>query len=165
MHQIGKSKTSTIVKKGDTIVKTVKRFFPGFDVFENEIMWLKKMAEFDRVPTIIDYDTSNRSMTTVYLGDILTKKTIPADWESQVEYILKKLKKYGCSHNDIKPRDIVVMEGKLSLVDFGWATIIGDPLPESFPRGLGGSKFRYKMLDFNDSYSFKKSIDYILKGK
>ena len=108
---------------------------------------------------------SNRTITTTYLGDLLVKETVPDNWKEQVDYIIDNLKKYACSHNDIKPREIVIKDNKICIVDFGWATLIGEKLPFCFPKSLGSSRFRYGVLNFNDHFSFCKSIEYILEQK
>ena len=165
MYKIGKSKTSIIRVENNKVFKTVKKHPSGFDLFSNEIKWLKRLSDFERVPTLVEYDKENQIIVTNYLGDILTRDTVPDDWELQVKYIVKTLRVYGCSHNDIKPREIVVKDKNLYLVDFGWATPLGEKLPDAFPKGLGGSKFRYGVLYFDDFYSFNKSIRHILRDK
>jgi len=165
MHPIGKSKTAIITRDGENIIKQiVKGYSDKFDIFKNEVKWLEKMEDFDNVPTIIEYDSATKTIVTKYLGDLISRDTVPVDWKNQIREIVDKLIEYGCSHNDIKPREIVVKDGIISLVDFGWATPLGEKIPSFFPRSLGSSQFRYSVLKFDDFYSFKKSIKHIIKG-
>jgi len=93
-----------------------------------------------------------------YIGEMITKETIPEDWKEQRDYILKELAKCKCKHNDIKPQEITIQDGKLHLIDFGWATKLGDPIPSEWPKCLG-DPFRWKEHEFDDKYSFNLSVE------
>jgi tRNA A-37 threonylcarbamoyl transferase component Bud32 len=127
-----------------------------------EVHWLKKMESFDRTPNLISYDYEKRVVVMNYMGELLTKKNIPSDYEKQVVYILNELKRYGCAHNDIKPSELLVSEGKINIIDFAWSTDLGQTIPSHWPRRLGDKKFRFKPHEFDDEYSFRKSIKWIL---
>ncbi len=134
-----------------------------FNGFQREIWWLIRLRNFDRVPKIIKIEYPNR-LTESFIGDVITKETVPADWYDQMEYILGYLKSVNCNHNDIKPSEILVKDGKLYLIDYNWATLVGELMPEHpiIVKGLGCG---YKRgLIFDDKYSFITSILTVVNG-
>ena len=52
---------------------------------------------------------------------LFNKCNLPSDWEAQRDNIISVLEKNNCRHNDIKPDEIIVYDGKIKLVDFAWA--------------------------------------------
>ena len=130
------------------------------NIINREVFWLETLESFDRTPKLISHDTERNLVVMEYMGERLTKQNIPTDYETQVTYILDGLKQFECSHNDIKPTELLVLDGKINIIDFGWSTKIGEPIPKHWPRELGGH-FRYKVRNFNDEYSLRKSIERI----
>jgi serine/threonine protein kinase len=157
-------------KIGDVVIKET-RWTPGMAdmgyhgfgndlhkfTFYNEIEWLNNLSDFDRTPNLIEYDEKKLTITMNYCGENISSDNLPDDWLNQGMYILENLREYKCNHNDIKPYDILVNNGKLMLVDFGWATSFNQKIPDNWPIVLG-SFFKYDIKNFNDSYSFFKSI-------
>jgi len=138
--------------------RVIKRYdYPH--IFEREKYWLEQLADFDRVPNIICARDNEIIMT--YCGERINKDNLPGDWEEQANYIISKLKEFNCTHNDIKPEDILVKDNKLYLVDFGWALEIDEEIPNYFPKEIG-AEFRKGIHDFDDNYSIFKSIRSIL---
>ena len=169
-------KENCLLTSNNTIIKET-RFSPGMAqmgyhghgnqlhvfTFYNEIKWLTKLNDSDITPSLISYDESLLTIEMSYVGETLTKDNLPEDWKVQCDHILSELRKVNCSHNDIKPDDILVMDGKLRLVDFGWSTIIGDPIPENWPATIG-DEFRYSLQQFDDKYSLIESIKYVINN-
>lgn len=162
------------VKIDNTVIKTT-RHTPGMAemghvgfgnelhlfTFQNEVVNLLNLKDFDRVPDLITYSSSELSISMTYCGEQINKSNLPEDWIDQMLYILESLRDYNISHNDIKPSDILVHDKKLMLIDFGWATNIGAQIPENWPTSIG-AEFKYKVKEFNDCYSFLKSIESII---
>ena len=92
-----------------------------------------------------------------YCGNPINKKNCPKDYKEQIEEILMELKKYNCSHNDITEKEILVIKNKIMLVDFGWATKIGEPIPEDWPINLGIT-YRLGIHKFDDRYACFESL-------
>ena len=137
----------------------------GFDNVGREIAWLRKLEDFDRVPTIVEELPMLTGFIMTYMGERLTKENIPKDWFDQRDYLLDTLhNKYGVQHNDIKPTDILVKDGKLNLIDFGWSSPFGEPIPDNWPKGLG-DVFRIPGGGFDDHHAFSTSIEYVLLDK
>lgn len=153
--------SGVITVNKDKVIKTFNDKPIQEGLLEREIMWLERLYDFDRTPNIIK--TYDNSIEMTYVGKRITKKNIPTDWESQIEYISNKLIEFGCSHNDIKPEEILVKDNKLYIVDFGWSTEIGEKIPNHWSKGIG-EEFALGPHNFNDLYSLRKSIEHILNN-
>ena len=96
-----------------------------------------------------------------YSGENLTKENIPEDWREQISHIISTLKKFNCSHNDIKPTDLLVQNNNIMLIDFQWATTLEEIIPSDWPNCIGRN---YKMTQekFDDKRSLEKSIQDII---
>ena len=155
-------KQNKVVEKYFSDSKKGKRWRKQYNLINREVFWLEKLESFDRTPKLISHDMERHMIVMEYMGERLTKQNIPNDYETQVTYILDGLKQFECSHNDIKPTELLVLDGKINIIDFGWSTKIGEPIPKHWPKSLGGSKFRYAKLNFDNEYSLRKSIEWIL---
>jgi serine/threonine protein kinase len=155
------TKTERSTVSVDVTQKIVKKCVTQYAdiVVQREVLWLRALEEYHRFPKLLD--VVGNTITTSYCGSMITKTTCPKDWKEQMQEILTYLAEKQCSHNDIKPGEILVLDGKLMLVDFGWATKIGDPIPEQWPRKLGGD-FRLGIHKFDDAFSFNRSVRFIL---
>jgi len=150
-----------IIIDGEVVKKVFKEKAFSRGCLGREIGWLVTMDKFDRVPSLIRIGPNYMEMQ--YMGEPITKETIPKNWEDQMKYILDGLKKYKCSHNDIKPEDILVKDEIINLVDFGWATKIGETIPKNWPLGIG-REYKVGVHVFDDKHAFAKSMEIILRG-
>jgi hypothetical protein len=155
----------------NTILSVSKKVTKNWDnntinVYENEKKWLNQLKDTNIIATPIHFDDINRIITTEYVGEKINKYNIPIDWEKQRDEIISILEEHNCRHNDIKPDEIIVYDGKIKLIDFGWANELNKPNPNNWPEGLG-CKFRCNKENskFNDKCSFDKSIYSILNKK
>ena len=87
---------------------------------------------------------------------------VPPDWAKQMSEILAVMFRVGVRHNDIKPHDILVQDGQLHLIDFGWALPLCEKIPTSWPEGLGGI-FRSRDGIPSDRVSFIQSVAYVFR--
>ena len=150
-----------------TLLSVTKKIMTTFDsdqinVYENEKKWLTRLKDSPYIAKPIHFDDANRIITTEYAGEKINAHNLPANWEEQRDAILGELKSYHCRHNDIKPDEILVHEGKLKIIDFGWAHDANTTNPDYWPAGLG-DKFRCNKPDqkFDDECSFNKSVQHI----
>ena len=133
--------------------------YKKYNVIENEIQWLKKLKKSKYTPDLISYNGNLIRMS--YCGVNITKHNIPNNWNEQIDSIIKMLKKYNCSHNDIKPSDLLVLNEKIILIDFQWATKLNEKIPYEWPKSIG-IKYKSSNNTFDDNQSIKKSIEHIL---
>ena len=128
----------------------------GMDCFKNELYWLKRLKETGAVPKILSSNEKTKTIVTEYVGEPVTRRTLPADWQEQRDKILRILLEHNCRHNDIKPSEILVLNGKLKLIDFGWASTASEPNPKYYPSQLG---LKWKCpTGHDDRYSFNASV-------
>lgn len=117
-----------------TVIKTVSAF-SEFNILEREVRWLIELKTTGIVPDLISYTSD--TLTLEYRGEPVRQHNLPKDWRRQASNILSELGKHGCCHNDIKCDNLVVLNGKLSLIDFGWTTGIDEVIPNDWPLGIG----------------------------
>lgn len=70
-----------------------------------------------------------------HCGEELSVENLPNDWHSQVAEIVAVLDQAGIVHRDIKHGNLLVKNGHLYLIDFGWA-IWTNETPYMSPREL-----------------------------
>lgn len=102
------------------VKKVIHKKYRHYDFVNKEVFWLKKLESFDRTPNVIDFNEDTIIMD--YMGQVITKATVPSDWEDQIKYIIRILELLKVSHNDIKIEEILVKDGKINLIDFQHAT-------------------------------------------
>lgn len=141
-----------------TVVKTVSAF-SEFKILEREVRWLATLQATGIVPELISY-TSN-TLTLEYRGEPVRQHNLPKDWRQQASSILSILAKHGCCHNDIKCDNLVVLNDKLSLIDFGWATGIDEVIPNDWPQGIG-RQHRLGVHKFDDK---KAMVDALISAE
>ena len=112
--------TSIIKFIGSPYKHVRKTLKPNKQKYKNlvskEVEALKKLHTTKISPKLVDFGDTWILMT--YVGERTTRKNLPMNWREQVENILKILKKFNISHNDIQHEEILVMNNKLYLIDF-----------------------------------------------
>jgi len=131
-----------IDKNREFVWKPIKTYLE-FDPLDREVCILKRLSNFSWVPRLLWYNSSG--LVTNYVGAPLTTLTIPLDYKEQMHEIIVDMKSVGINHGDIykachcakcnpfwtpcpkceEQYDIMVLDGRLSLLDFGWATKYG----------------------------------------
>lgn len=150
-----------IDRESGVVTKTIRSKFSGYGLVKREAYWLRRLhRDSDRFPEVLKL--KGDVIQTAYMGERIERDTVPSDWSSQMASILEVMFYTGVRHNDIKPHDILVMDGRLCLIDFGWAQPICENVPLSWPKGLGGI-FRTSRETPNDRLSFIRSISYVMR--
>ncbi|WP_110032941.1 hypothetical protein [Hoeflea marina] len=109
--------------------------YSEFGILEREVDWLRRLAASGIAPPLRSA-TADRLFLD-YVGEPVRRGNLPSDWPVQAEAILAALTSHGCAHNDIKCDNLTVADGKIHLIDYGWATPIGQAIPAHWPHGIG----------------------------
>eukprot|EP00941_MAST-03F_sp_MAST-3F-sp1_P002906 g2906.t1 len=119
----------TIISHG-MVTKTIKPEFDKYSLAARELCVLTLLKQFSWAPNVTN--STSLSITTAYAGEPLSPENIPEDYAEQFAQILEDMKSVGLQHNDIvypcsiseyKKNELLVLNGRISLVDYGWATI------------------------------------------
>lgn len=138
------------MKEGSVVKKQVA--YRDYDLLKNEARILSECASV-HFPKVIASGTDTIELENC--GEQLTADNLPADWKKQLVAILMELKSEGIHHRDIKPDNLMVKNGIIKLIDFGWARFDNDP-PDSPPSCLG---FPYRASwGCDDTYAIRKII-------
>lgn len=149
-NQYWKGATSVVTKEDGKILKKQNNF-GEFDLIKNEHRILSQVDSRHFPKCSLHED----AIEIEDCGERLTVYNLPEDWKDQLKDILGDLKKNNIQHRDIKPDNLMVKDGIVKLIDFGWARFNDDP-EDSPPQCLG---FPYKPTwGWDDNFSVKKII-------
>ena len=98
---------------------------------ERETCVLQKLQQFPWAPRL--FCTGTDYILTSYSGQPACRERLPQDYMAQVATIISDIKSVGVRHNDLQKSsksavtDFLIDErtGRLSLVDYGWASLNG----------------------------------------
>ena len=116
------------IKNNDVIIKvyneklrwTINGHDTMLDIFNKELLILQKLKGIPNVPQLIDYDEDKYMLKMSYLGISLWDKfVLPEDWKKQLCEIFHNLTNNNILYPEFNLKNIVVLDGKLSLIDFG----------------------------------------------
>lgn len=108
----------------------IPKDYKEYNILEREIYILSLLnkRKFEWCPLLL-YSSGNK-MITNYCGETVDADNLPDNYEIQVLKILDDLKKLNIKHNDIwfmgKTPELLVKNGKIYLIDFGWVSINDD---------------------------------------
>lgn len=175
-HLVFNNRRLNIVEKNtsglsSTISKTasgyiVKKFKTGRvqrdGCFERECYWLDRLQGSGVVPELVDIDYGNRSLLIEYAGAPILSNGLPFDWRTQVQNVLDTLAELNCKHNDISETELLVHDGVIKLVDFGYASLGNDMtcsgvIPDVVKNRLFDDKYIINLIDLLSGSRFRKS--------
>jgi predicted Ser/Thr protein kinase/GR25 family glycosyltransferase involved in LPS biosynthesis len=89
-------------------------------IMNKELEILGKLKNVKSVPKLVDYD--NRDIIMEYRGEsIYNDFNLPNDWKEQITNIFSELTENGIFYPEFRLQNILVLDGKISFVDFGMA--------------------------------------------
>lgn len=142
------------------------------DLAEREAYFLRQLASpyFPKV-----FSTENKGEYSVVIieripGDLLRDRKLaelnsPAKFYTFAQHclsLLGGLREKAILHRDIRPDNILLLEGRPVLIDFGWA--VSPERPYYSPTGLGGPE-RPPDGSFCDIYSMGKVLEHVNDGR
>jgi tRNA A-37 threonylcarbamoyl transferase component Bud32 len=99
------------------------RKFHTQEAIHREVKILKILESEKISPRIFSIEKD--AFTMEYLGVPITKENLPSNWLEQTANILKILDKHQIIHRDIKQQNLLVLDGQIYIIDFGWSLIKG----------------------------------------
>ena len=145
--------TSQVQIFDNEIVKTVNEpSLASYNLLAREVCVLALLQQFQWCPRLLAVTTTTITMS--FVGETVSARSLPRDYSQQYKQILADMASVGVRHNDIwcplsgplyragicsngKSEVMVnLLNSRLSLVDFGWATVY-----DCVPCGLSGEKF------------------------
>lgn len=151
--------TSTVERDGDRIVKK-QTSYGKYNLTENENRILSALSSV-HFPKV--YSCNGESVTIEDCGESLSKDNLPIDWKEQLVAILLELKSSNVQHRDIRLDNLMVKDGVIKLIDFGWARFYDDA-EDNPPSCLGYPN--KPSWGFDDNHSMKviiKQLEYQLE--
>ena len=123
-----------LLKNNNVVVKryndkfrwTTKGHEDSMLVFEKEIEILKKLKskQFNHFPELLSHCLKTKTIKMSYGGESLYNEfKLPKDWKKQIKMAFDDLDKKGILYPEFRLQNILVKDGKLTLVDFGLAEI------------------------------------------
>ena len=156
-----KGATSIVKKKDGRIVKT-QVGYRSYPLIRNEYEILAKCYS-DHFPQV--FECSGDTLTMEDCG-VPILENVPDNWKFQLDEIILHLKEYGVIHRDIKIDNLMVKDGVIKLIDFGWAKFVEEEDAKEVPSCLGfPNKPSYGFDDNFSMRSVKKQIEFELEEK
>jgi hypothetical protein len=108
----------------ELVLKKVKNFLK-YSVYEREkyILTFLNTMKVDWCPKLIQYDDDNKILVMTYCGERINGSNKPTTFIKQFADIMHDLSVFKLKHNDIKEVELLVLNDKLYLCDFGWCSM------------------------------------------
>ena len=108
----------------ELVIKKVISYLE-YNVYEREkyVLTFLNHKKVDWCPKLIYYNDDDKLLIMTYCGEMITRKTKPTTFSQQFTDIMNDLKNFKMKHNDIKMSELLVLNDKLYLCDFGWCSI------------------------------------------
>lgn len=116
-------KNKIIVKKyNDKLRWVTKGHNNSLEIFNKEINILNKIQSLSFSPKLIKHDSESKTIKMSYMGKSLYEDfTLPKNWETQIIQIFKELTKNGIYYPEFRLQNILILNGKIGLIDYGLA--------------------------------------------
>ena len=89
-------------------------------IMDKELNLLDKLKNVKSAPKVIDYNDTDITME--YRGEsIYNDFNLPKDWKDQITTLFSELTDNGIFYPEFRLQNILVLDGKISFVDFGMA--------------------------------------------
>ncbi len=158
-----KGATSIVHKSEGRIIKK-QVSYNDYDLIANEYQILGHINS-KHFPKVFSHDPVLRTIEIEDCGVPILDE-IPDDWKEQLDSILNDLKLHEVIHRDIKLDNLMVKDGIIRLIDFGWAKFKNEEESKQVPSCLGYPN--KPSWGFSDEYSIGsviRQIDFQLEER
>lgn len=146
---------TAVVSKNGGLIHKKQTGFMGYGLIGNEKRILSKVnsRHFPKIAT--EVEETEELVVMEDCGNPIALENLPPDWKVQLVQIILDLRKAGVEHRDITPNNLMIKDGIIKLIDFGWARLVDDE-PDDPPSCLG---YPFKPTDgWDDNFSMRKII-------
>jgi len=153
---------TSVVSRLDGRVLKKQVAYSSYNLVANEwaILSIVHSKHFPKVYSFVDGQLEIEDCGVSLLSDI------PEDWENQLDEIIEDLELSEVIHRDIRLDNLLVKDGVIKLIDFGWARFLDTPDEKEPPECLGYPNRPSWGFDDNHSIrTIKKQIQYHLEEK
>lgn len=150
---LNKPDKDVIIKAyNDKLRWTTKDHDNSDDIFRKELNMLKK--NISCMPKLLDYDEKSKMIIMTYEGESLYNNfSLPDNWEKQIRGIFTMLTSNNILYPEFKIQNILVLNGKITFVDYGLASC---PLDCKIDNTENCEKFIRLLSILNDKFSVVK---------
>ena len=131
-----KTRSATVWIDGKTVIK--KYNAQHRKLFERECAWFSRLGARPYLPAVLGLSADELTIRTSYAGEPICGENAPSDWKEQLGAVVRDLGAANCHHGDLTPPNILVRDGRLSIVDLGQAATL-DAVGKTKKRTLADS--------------------------
>lgn len=143
---------TSVVSEGDGWIEKRQVRYTGYKLTDNEERILNLLSG-SHFPALVFREGDNLRIE--HCGEPLGSNNLPENWKEQLVDIIRDLEKCGVVHRDIRLDNLMIKDGVIKLLDFGWARLSNES-DGRHPDLLG---YPNKCpLGFNDIYSMNMVI-------
>jgi len=143
--------TSVVRKeKGKVLKKQIS--YKDYSLLDNEARLLK-LCNSKHVPKLLEVNDDEIGIEDC--GEHLTIDNLPKDWKLQLIEIVEDLRKDKVNHNDINIDNLMIKDGIIKLIDWGWGSTEEEDISH-YPDCLGQPNRSSWGPD--DNYAMKKVL-------